>query len=416
MPAARRPQTMAAMTSGQLMDRLRATHVEMIDAVVGGDGLARVADLAAKAVGAPVAIVIPRLGAAVVTEGGTPDTAALEAYVADRMRRRAGQPPPAVADEAPIRSGHEILGAVLQLGAAPAEAREFLQLAAVATITEVAIEEARHEVEDSLRDTFLEELRSGRAQGAEEIVRRAGRLGCDLRDGAVVLCAEAATGRPHRMVTTITADAPGAIAQPLDGRVYAVLPAADGDEASLALARRIAARLQRHGPVGLSSFCADPGDLGRALEEAELVVEVLRASGTPIAEEIGTGTYRLLFRVFASHPEEVRSFYEDTIAPIARYDDQYGSDLVGTLQAYLEHNCNMNATAAALFAHRHTIAYRLDRVRELSGLDPAQSEHRERLGLGLKAYRIMAPRLDRRAKDGRARFARVDTDGAPRAP
>ena len=33
------------------------------------------------------------------------------------------------------------------------------------------------------------------------------------------------------------------------------------------------------------------------------------------------------------------------------------------------------------------------RVRELSGLDPMQSEDRERLGLGLKAYRIIAPRL-----------------------
>ena len=97
--------------------------------------------------------------------------------------------------------------------------------------------------------------------------------------------------------------------------------------------------------------------------------------------------------MLASHPEEVRSFYEDTVAPIVRYDDQYRTDLVGTLEAYLEQNCNMNATAAAIYAHRHTVAYRLDRVRELTGLDPTLSEDRERLGLGLKAYRIIAPRL-----------------------
>ena len=97
--------------------------------------------------------------------------------------------------------------------------------------------------------------------------------------------------------------------------------------------------------------------------------------------------------MLASHPEEVRSFYEDTVAPIVRYDDQYRTDLVGTLEAYLEQNCNMNATAAAIYAHRHTVAYRLDRVKELTGLDPMQSEDRERLGLGLKAYRIIAPRL-----------------------
>src|SRR3712207_8295522 len=57
---------------------------------------------------------------------------------------------------------------------------------------------------------------------------------------------------------------------------------------------------------------------------------------TLFRSDIGTGTYRLLFRVLASHPEEVRSFYEDTVAPIVRYDDQYRTDLVGTLDAYLE--------------------------------------------------------------------------------
>jgi DNA-binding PucR family transcriptional regulator len=102
-----------------------------------------------------------------------------------------------------------------------------------------------------------------------------------------------------------------------------------------------------------------------------------------------------LFRVLASHPQEVRSFYEDTVAPLARYDDQYATDLVGTVEAYLANNCNMNATAQAIHAHRHTVAYRLERVKELSGLDPLRSEDRERLGLGLKAYRIIAPSLPR---------------------
>ena len=91
----------------------------------------------------------------------------------------------------------------------------------------------------------------------------------------------------------------------------------------------------------------------------------------------------------------MRSFYEDTVAPLVHYDDQYRTDLIGTLEAYLAQNCNMNATAAAIYAHRHTVAYRLERVRELTGLDPTQSEDRERLGLGLKAYRIIAHQLPR---------------------
>ncbi len=201
-------------------------------------------------------------------------------------------------------------------------------------------------------------------------------MGCDLARGTVVLCAELKTDRPRHVVAIINGDEPGALAQLIDDRVYALLPATGADgapEATLERARRLAQRLGQYGVVGLSSFYADPGEFARAIQEAELVLDVLRqtdGAGGFGSQDIGTGTYRLLFRVLASHPEEVRSFYEDTVAPIVRYDDQYRTDLVGTLESYLEQNCNMNATAAAIYAHRHTVAYRLERVKELTGLDP----------------------------------------------
>jgi PucR family transcriptional regulator, purine catabolism regulatory protein len=390
----------AAPRGGGLVERLRAVHLEMVDAVLGGDGLGRVAALASDAAGAPVAIVIPRLGAATAApEASEDELGVLRRYVADRVKDRPAQVPPAIGAEVPIMSGDDVVGAVLMLSGpnppAP-EASEFLHLAAVASLTEVAVEEAKEEVEQNLRGSFLEDLRSRPDLEPRDIVRRAGRLGCDLSRGAVVLCAELTTDRPRHVVATIAEDHPGALAQHMDGRVYALLPAVGGDDAperTLERARRLAERLRQHGTVGLSSFYADPAEFGRAIQEAELVLDVLRQSDAPIAQDIGTGTYRLLFRVLASHPEEVRSFYEDTVAPIVRYDDQYRTDLVGTLESYLDQNCNMNATAAAIYAHRHTVAYRLERVKELTNLDPMLSEDRERLGLGLKAYRIIAPRL-----------------------
>jgi len=378
-----------------LVERLRVVHLKMVDAVLSGEGLGRVAELAADAAGSPVAIVIPRLGPAALSPGVQADVGALRRYVGDRARGRPASVPPGIGGEVPIASGDETIGRVLLLGEPDEEGLEFLHLAAVACLTEVAVEEAREEVEQNLRGSFLEELRSRPDMDPVEIVRRAGRLGCDLSKGAVVLCAELTTDRPRHVVATIAGEYPGALAQHMEDRVYAVLPA-ETPESTQAAARELATRLQRHGIVGVSSFYSDPAELSRAIQEAELVLDVLRRSdgdSGPIPEDIGRGTYRLLFRVLASHPEEVRSFYEDTVAPIVRYDDQYRTDLVGTLEAYLEQNCNMNATAATIYAHRHTVAYRLDRVKELTGLDPMQSEDRERLGLGLKAYRIIAPRL-----------------------
>ena len=399
-------EPVAPASAGGLVERLRAVHLEMVDAVLGGDGLSRVAALAASAAGAPVAIVIPRLGATMVAgeaeETSEERLAALRRYVGDRLRDRPSQVPPEVVAEVAIASGDEQVGTVLLLGEPTAgsdTAAEYLHAAAVASLTEVAVEEAKEEVEQNLRGSFLEDLRGRPDLEPREIVRRAGRLGCDLSRGAVVLCAELSTDRPRHVVATIASDHPGALAQHMEGRVYALLPAVGGDDApelTLERARKLAQRLRQHGVVGLSSFYADPGEFSRAIQEAELVLDVLRQSdgaGGHGIEDIGTGTYRLLFRVLASHPEEVRSFYEDTVAPIVRYDDQYRTDLVGTLEAYLDQNCNMNATAAAIYAHRHTVAYRLERVKELTSLDPMLSEDRERLGLGLKAYRIIAPRL-----------------------
>ena len=361
----------------------RGAHLEMVGAVLAGDGLERVAEIAAAHAGATVAVIVPRLGSPVESWG------AYERYVAGRLAGGKPERPREVAAEVPIVSGGQELGAVLLLGRGRADAGEYLHVAAVAALTEVAVAEARDETEQSLRGSFLEELLTRDDLEPNDVLRRAARLGCDLSDGAVALCADPGDRAPGRILAAISSEAAGALAQAVDGRVYALLP---GDVAE---ARRVATRIGRQATVGVSSQYRDPADLRRALEEAELVLGVTAAGGGPPGEEIGGGTYRLLFRVLASHPEEVRSFYEDTIAPLVRYDEQYTTDLVGTLGAYLEQNCNMNATASTIHAHRHTVGYRLERVKELTGLDPFTSEDRERLGLGLKAYRIIEPRLPR---------------------
>jgi hypothetical protein len=367
------------MSSAESLPTPRGAHLEMVGAVLAGDGLERIAAIASRYAGAQVAVVVPRLG------GGPPG---LERYMASRLAGGKPERPQEVTAEVPIVSGGQELGSVLLLGRGGADAGEYLHVAAVAALTEVAVVEARDETEQSLRGSFLEELRTRDDLEAADLVRRAARLGCDLSDGAVALCADPGGRSPGRVIAAIAAERPGALVQAVDGRVYALLPGAVEE------ARRIATRIGRHATVGISSRYVDAADLRRAIEEAELVLDVT-AGGQAPGEEISGGTYRLLFRVLASHPEEVRSFYEDTVAPVVRYDEQYTSELLATLEAYLAQNCNMNATASAIYAHRHTVSYRLERVRELTGLDPFTSEDRERLGLGLKAYRIIAPRLPR---------------------
>ena len=93
--------------------------------------------------------------------------------------------------------------------------------------------------------------------------------------------------------------------------------------------------------------------------------------------------------LLASDPDAARGIYEQAIAPLVRYDAQYSTSLVETLATWFACDASVSMAAARLFAHRHTIRYRLARVRELTGLDSSDAEDRERLALGLRAMRLL---------------------------
>jgi hypothetical protein len=366
--------------------------------------------LAAESVGGPVAIAVPRLDVMVCSDDrACPEErlAALCEWVSERGRGRPAAIPRSIHIQVSVEFRGQVVGVVALVdddaGCPSPLAVDYLDGAAVATLMRFAVEHATEEAENKLRGSLLEELRARDDLSAAEITRRGRRVGCDLSRGGMILCSAITGERSHLVLATIADECPGAVTQQLDEggddprpRIYAVLPACrtdqDGGESSAttAAARRLSERLGPHAIVGLSSFRSDPAELCEAIREAELVLEVLRHSVEPVAEEIGSGTYKLLFRMLASHPEEIRAFYESTIAALVRYDEHYNTELIRTLQAYLDANCNMNASAAAIFAHRHTIAYRLERIRDLTGLDPNATEHRERLGIGLKVHRIVA--------------------------
>lgn len=393
---------------------MRDLHAKMLAALLSGEGLPAVAELAAEEAGGPVAIVVPGRGLAVASD----DSIDLEALTRSVVEQLAGSEPgvPAANVEIalPIVAGDETVGLALAMSWArnglpqvEVDREEILRTAAMAALTEIAVLDARDEVAGELRGSLLEDLRS-RSVEPGELERRAARLGCDLANGAVALVAEVQTARPRHAAAVITGEHPGALAEVLpsapdsDGvRVYALLPGREGTDAAawtLASATRIAARLRPQGPAAFSSYCESPGELGRAVAEAQLMLDVISRDdrmASQLTGGIGDGVYRLLFRALASDPEEVRRFYEETVAALVTHDRDYRTDLLGTLDAYLANDCNMNATARAVYAHRHTVAHRLSRIRELSGLDPAMGEDRERLGLGIKAYRILEPTLPR---------------------
>jgi PucR family transcriptional regulator, purine catabolism regulatory protein len=241
----------------------------------------------------------------------------------------------------------------------------------------------------------------------DDLLARGRELGTDLSAGASVVVVRAHARAPteddwRRRLLAVTSRgarsiASGTIAAPLDadaGEVVMLIPDGDGDTG-----RRVSAAVLRELEAGLPGFAfalgrsrraEDPLDLQRANDEALLALNVVE--GDPERSELAyeeTGTYQLLLP-YMSDPAELKRFYNETVRPLVAYDEQYETDLLGTLATFLDCDANVNATASRLITHRHTIRYRFERVRELTGLDVSSTDGREKLSLGLKAMRVLA--------------------------
>jgi DNA-binding PucR family transcriptional regulator len=197
--------------------------------------------------------------------------------------------------------------------------------------------------------------------------------------------------------------------------VVLVLPGDDDGAARRAaesVLRELQAGLPGHGfAVGRSRVAADAADLHRAASEALLAANVAESDpDRPLLAFDETGAYRLLLPAMSEDPAELQRFYAETVEPLVAYDEQYETELVVTLETFLDADGNVAGTAARLFTHRHTIRYRLERVRELSGLDVGSTDGREKLSLGLKAMRV----LGIATRGGPAREAGAEAGRVPR--
>jgi sugar diacid utilization regulator len=382
------------------------------EAVESGAGLPAVARAAARLLGASVAL-IDRSSAVLAVAGASPDqeqrllgggegVTSVELRVADaavgELRYRAASSP----DPAITRMVTTLLALELERSRAPEWASEEVASAFVAAVL-------AREVTDR-----------------GDIVARGAELGADLDRGAGVLMLRAAPRaaqdgewRERVLVLamrTLRSLAPGSLAttdqsEDTAANISVIVPADDDERlarAAAGLSRELEDSLPGfHLTTGRSRRCADPVDLYRAGSEARLAVNVGEAEGHATLAFEDTGAYRLLLPAMSEDPGELERFYAETIEPLSSYDEQYETELVATVEAYLDNDGNVAATAKQLFTHRHTVRYRLERVRELCGHDVSATEGREKLGLGLKAMRVLGiaspkgPALEPGSKGGK---------------
>jgi DNA-binding PucR family transcriptional regulator len=258
---------------------------------------------------------------------------------------------------------------------------------------------------------FLRAILQRELSEREELLARAKELSLDLQEGASMIVARAVPQAPtdegwrarvravaERGARAVVSRSLAALSERegagVGAEVLLLVPGGVQDTAARAadaVLREMEAGLAGYTfALGRSRIAEDPGDLPRAAGEALLAANVAQggSDGAALAFE-QTGAYRLLLSAMTENPAELQRFFAETVEPLLAYDEQYETELVRTLATFLEADGNVAGTAQRLFTHRHTIYYRLERVRELSGLDVSSSDGREKLSLGLKAMRVL---------------------------
>jgi hypothetical protein len=371
-------------------------------AVEGGAGLPALARAAAEGLGGSVAV-IDRAGAVLAVADASANQERELLSGGERI------------DSLELRVGDAVVG---ELRVRPRDgAVDSTAAALVSAVVALAVERARSPdwASDQLAGDYVRAVLDREVTDRGDIVARGAELGCELESGAGVVALRAQPLNPQEgewreRVLNLTLRAlrgvsAGSLAALRDDEhaahshggeaAFGAALVPGDDDAVLARAceaveRELSSSLSGFTvTVGRSRPTADPADLYRAGKEALLAMNVGAAEGVATLAFEDTGSYRLLLPAMSEDPGELERFYAETVAPLAAYDEQYETELVTTVETYLDEDGSVTPTADRLYTHRHTVRYRLERIKEVTGLDLTSTEGREKVGLGLKAMRVL---------------------------
>ncbi len=243
-----------------------------------------------------------------------------------------------------------------------------------------------------VRDDLVEGLLLGRGRDQSDTGRWAAHLGYDpARDHNVMAIAfdlpapaadhtDAAAQRQRIWESIehfVATRAPDAIVSARESEVV-IVTAAPGERGPAAMdARRLAhaclARLAELFPaarvvIGIGGVCRDPREVARSYAQAQRTTQTLRRLGRAgtVSAFGDLGILRLLLQV----PDlaELRSFAADVLGKLAVHEQEHKSEYLTTLACYFRENNSPQRASRILHVHPNTVAYRVKRIEEITGL------------------------------------------------
>ncbi|BFH12144.1 PucR family transcriptional regulator [Paenibacillus dendritiformis] len=136
--------------------------------------------------------------------------------------------------------------------------------------------------------------------------------------------------------------------------------------------------------VGIGNAAHSISELPRSYKEAQdaLQLGTLINGNSAISAFSDLGIYRLLCQI--EDADELAKFIPLSLKKLLAYKQPNRDDLIKTLQTFLEHHQNAAKTAEELYVHYKTVTYRIERIKEITGMDMDDPDEMLSVQVGLK--------------------------------
>ena len=128
-------------------------------------------------------------------------------------------------------------------------------------------------------------------------------------------------------------------------------------------------------------------EASQAIKYIEIIRQVTGDKNKSVVHYSSLGFFQIFGEI--DDVTELERYIPETLKKLYLYDDEHKGELITTLQMYLRNNQSIKKTASAMFVHYRTISYRLEKIKQISGINFDNANEVLAVSNGLIIYKML---------------------------
>ena len=128
-------------------------------------------------------------------------------------------------------------------------------------------------------------------------------------------------------------------------------------------------------------------EASRAIKYIDIIRQVTGDKNKSVVHYSNLGFFQIFGEI--DDVTELERYIPETLKKLYLYDDEHKGELITTLQMYLRNNQSIKKTAGAMFVHYRTISYRLEKIKQISGINFDNANEVLAVSNGLIIYKML---------------------------